>query len=116
MGKVLWKYPIEEIHGKLRTDFGAAQRKSKNGNGERDPFTVIYGKRDMTNHPLSSYEVEARARFAAIRALVEEHRCNITKRVADYAGFKAQSTYKTMNKYLWAICTAEYNASLEAGE
>ena len=113
MGKVLWKYPIEEIHGKLRTDFGAAQRKSKNGNGERDPFTVIYGKRDLTNHPLSTAEIAARTRFAAVRALVDLHKSDQQKRMADVTAFRAQTTYKTLNKYLWAICAQEYDEAAE---
>ena len=111
MAKVTWKYPIEELHGVLKKGvMGAAQRKAKNNKGERDAFTVMYGKRTT---PVTALEVQNRAAFAAISALCAQHRNNINKRQTDQAGFKAQTEYKTFNAYLWNVCKAEYEASSE---
>ena len=111
MAKVTWKYPIEELHGALKKGvMGAAQRKAKNNKGERDAFTVMYGKR--TTQP-TALELENRAAFAAISALCAQHRSNNVKRQQDQTNFKAQSTYNTFNAYLWNVCKAEYEESLE---
>ena len=108
MAKVKWAYPIEELHGKLHGEFGAAQRKSKNALGERLPYTVKYGVRTT---PYSSNELNNQATFAAVRALVETHKANPTQRQADQAAFKAQTAIKTFNAYLWAICRQEYESA-----
>ncbi|MBQ0136986.1 MAG: hypothetical protein KBS40_03165 [Bacteroidales bacterium] len=108
MARVKWAYPIEELHGKLAKGFGAAQRASKNAKGKNDPFTVHYGVRTK---PVTENEQANRDKFAAVRALVETHKNDPTKRQQDQAGFKAQTAIKTMNAYLWAVCKAEYEAA-----
>ncbi len=110
MAKLKFAYPIEEVHGKLANGFGAAQRLAKNNEGKREPYSVRYGV--ITKAP-SALQVETRANFAAIAALCAQHRNNITSRQQDQAGFKAQTTYKTFNAYLWNVCKAEYEESLE---
>ena len=112
MAKVKWAYPIEELHGKLAKDFGAAQRKAKNNAGEREPFTVRYGKR--TTAP-TALELQTRATFGAINQLMAQHRASIQQRQADQTGFRAQTEYKTFNAYLYNVCKAEYEASQEEG-
>ena len=115
MAKLEYSYPITAVHGMLdrKTKFGAAKRVARNQQGESKPFSVRYGTR--ISQP-STDELAARARFSAVRAAVKARKLDSLKARTDAASFKEQSTYKTMNKYLWAICTAEYNASLEAGE
>jgi len=108
MAKIEWKSPIEAMHGKVFAGFGAAKRKSANANGEQYNFSVRYGKRSTTP---TSAEQGRWARFKAIALLVATRRTNSTKKIADMAAFKAQSTYKTFTSYLWSICTAEYEAA-----
>ena len=110
MAKVTWKYPIEELHGALKKGvMGAAQRKAKNNKGERDAFTVMYGKR--TTAP-TALELQNRANFGAINKLMAQHRASIQQRQTDQAGFRAQTEYKTFNAYLYNVCKQEYEASL----
>jgi len=110
MAKLKYAYPIEEVHGKLKGKFGAAIRKQANAKGNREAFSVNYGTR--TSDP-SADETAARTRFGAIAALVGARRKNVAQRSSDQTAFKAQSTYPTLTKYLWHICTQTYEASLE---
>ncbi|MCQ2342157.1 MAG: hypothetical protein MJZ75_01500 [Paludibacteraceae bacterium] len=112
MASIKWKYPIESIHGALKKKvFGAAMRKAKNAKGEQPNFSVQYGERDLVNHPITSGENAARARFAAVRALVADRKDDSTKRAQDQAAFKAQSTYTTLSAYLWHVCGQEYDSA-----
>ncbi|MCQ2340853.1 MAG: hypothetical protein MJZ48_00100 [Paludibacteraceae bacterium] len=113
MAKLVFAYPIEEVHGKLKGKFGANCRSAKNAKGERKPFSVQYGTRDLTNKPLSTAEITARSRFKTIQAMVATRRKDVSQRSADQAAFKAQSTYPTLTKYLWAVCIQAYDAAQE---
>jgi len=110
MAKLEYEFPIKNVKGKLKDTFGAAKRKLANAKGEQEPFSVFYGKRSTE---YTTDEVEHQTRFKAIALLVAQRRKDISKRVQDHVAFKAQSTYKTFTKYLWSICTTQYNASLE---
>ena len=61
----------------------------------------------------SNKELAARARFAAVRAMVAERADDLQHISSDQAAFIAQKDTaggkKTMNAYLWAICGAEYD-------
>ena len=63
--------------------------------------------------PLTSKELDARARFTAVAAAVKarkEDLMNITKDQMDFAAQKDQPDgKKTMRAYLWKICGAEYD-------
>jgi len=113
MAKLEWKAPIEAVHGKLFKGFGAAKRTTPNAKGEVFNYSVFYGKRNLTLHPLSTDEVTHRTDFAAIMALYSARRADVTKRAQDAAGFKAQSTYTTLRSYIWSVCAAQYAASQE---
>ena len=112
MAKVKWAYPIEELHGKLAKGFGAAQRKAKNNNGEREPFTVRYG--EITKAP-TALQLQTRADFGAINKLMAQHRASIQQRQTDQQGFRAQTEYKTFNAYLYNVCKQEYEAAQSEG-
>jgi len=111
MAKIDWKEPIEAMHGKIVGDFGAAKRKNANAKGEHYNFSVRYGKRDLTLHPVGTDEAAARSQFSAVSKLVGARRKNAQKRVQDAQAFAAQSTCKTLTEYLWSVCKAEYTAS-----
>ena len=110
MAKISFVYPIEEIVGKLKGKFGAGRHKNPNAKGERNQWTIHYGTRSTA---VTSDEMAARDRFGAIAAMVAARKIDNTKRAQDAAAFRAQSTYKTLTKYLWSVCTAEYEAAQE---
>ena len=112
MAKLEYAYPITAVHGVLdrKSRFGAAKRTARNQNGESKPFSVRYGQRISA---LSEDELAARARFGAVATAVKLRKLDPNKTRTDAAAFKAQSTYKTMQAYLWHVCGAEYDAALE---
>ena len=64
--------------------------------------------------PLSTNELDARARFTAVRAAVKARKNDLMKMTQDQIDFKAQKDLadgkRTMNAYLWKVCGAEYDA------
>ena len=64
--------------------------------------------------PLTSKELDVRARFTAVAAAVKarkEDLMNITKDQIDFAAQKDQAGgKKTMRAYLWKICGEKYDA------
>ena len=108
MARLKFYYPIEELHGKIKGKFGAAQRQAKNNEGERRPYSVNYGTRTT---PPSADELAARARFAAVSALVKTEKANSTNRATNQAA--ANAAGMTLLAYLWQKCGATYDASLE---
>lgn len=114
--------PIETIKGKfsvmtglLSEHYSSSRLQGRLNLGAHNNKGVTYntikpiGVRDLVNKPLSTAEIAARDKFAAVRAAVETRKNNPTKRVQDQNAFKAQSTYKTFNAYIWAVCAAEYD-------
>ena len=63
--------------------------------------------------PVTTHELNIRARFTAVRAMVEERKQDLSKIAADQAAFIAQKDKangkKTMNAYLWLVCGQEYD-------
>ena len=78
----------------------------------------IRKKTERTSIP-SNKELAARARFAAVRAMVAERADDLQHISSDQAAFIAQKDTaggkKTMRAYLWAICGAEYDAEHSNG-
>ena len=58
-------------------------------------------------------EIQARSRFAAVAALVNTRKSDVTKIASDQAAFLAQKDQpggkKTMKAYLWMICGDQYD-------
>jgi len=113
MAKFEWNAPISAVHGRLWKGMGAAKRRIANADGEQPNYSVSYGSRDLTNHPITEHEQSIRDKFKAIALLVAARRKNAQKRVQDAVAFQNQTTYKTLTSYLWSICTAEYLADLQ---
>ena len=123
MAKVEWSAGIDSVSGAL----------SKPGkNGQHSCTKMLLGthrvaateskdcnrlylrkKTERTSIP-SNKELAARARFAAVRAMVAERADDLQHISSDQAAFIAQKDTaggkKTMNAYLWAVCGAEYDA------
>ena len=64
--------------------------------------------------PLTSNELDARARFAAVAAAVKARKSDLNKITTDQQNFAAQKDTaggkKTMRAYLWKICGEAYDA------
>ena len=110
MAKLEYAYPITAVHGVLdrKSRFGAAKRSMRNQEGESKPYSVRYGVRLSQ---LTDAERAARVQFAAVAAAVKLRKLDPIKTRTDAAAFKAQSTYKTMQAYLWHVCGDEYDAA-----
>ena len=67
---------------------------------------------DRTGEPTTK-ELQVRARFAAVRAMVAERADDLSHISSDQAAFIAQKDTaggkKTMRAYLWMVCGAEYD-------
>ena len=122
MAKVNWSAGIDSVSGAL----------SKPGkNGQHSCAKMLLGthrtaptqskecnrlyirkKTERTSIP-SNKELAARARFAAVRAMVAERADDLQYISSDQAAFIAQKDTaggkKTMNAYLWAVCGAAYD-------
>ena len=65
--------------------------------------------------PLSTDELNARARFTAVAAAVKARKNDLMKMTQDQVNFKAQKDLadgkKTMRAYLWKVCGEEYDAA-----
>ena len=63
--------------------------------------------------PLSPKELQIRARFTAVRAMIAERKEDLSKITDDQIAFAAQRDLangkKTMNAWYWKICGAEYD-------
>ena len=109
MAKVYYIDPIDHISGKLskkhRTTYN--HRHSINGNGEQKNYTSCI---DYSNRTASADQIAQRAAFKAVAKMVYERKMNPSTLAQDQVNFKAQSQYRTFNKYLWSFCMAEYTA------
>jgi len=94
-------YPIDEVHGKLKGNFGVAQRVAANNEGERKPYSHIYGKRSTA---YKSTELTKQNTFKTNAALVRTRLADITKKAADATAAKAVGM--TVRAYLWSLAKA----------
>lgn len=122
MAKVEWSAGIDSVSGAL----------SKPGkNGQHTCAKMLLGthriaatespdcnrlylrKKVKRSTPLSSKELDARARFAAVAAAVKARKSDLNKITTDQQNFAAQKDTaggkKTMKAYLWKICGDEYD-------
>ena len=125
MGKVTYSPGIEYVQGAL------AKAKKKDGHicgdyligthrtaATQNPnCTRLYIRKGASyerTSPLTSQELDARARFTAVAAAVKarkEDLMNITKDQMDFAAQKDQPGGKTtMKAYLWKVCGEKYDS------
>ena len=122
MAKVNWSAGIDSVSGAL----------SKPGkNGQHSCAKMLLGthrvaattskecnrlyirkKVERSTQPTAK-ELQVRARFAAVRAMVAERADDLSHISSDQAAFIAQKDLangkKTMRAYLWMVCGAEYD-------
>jgi hypothetical protein len=125
MGVVRYATGIESVSGSL------AKPKKKNGHKcgdyligthrtaatENPNCTRLYIRKETTydrTTPLTSKELLARGRFAAVSAAVKVRAKDLMQISDDQAAFLAQKDTaggkKTMKAYLWKVCGDEYDA------
>ena len=123
MAKVEWSAGIDSVSGAL----------SKPGkNGQHTCAKMLLGthriaatespdcnrlylrKKVKRSTPLTSNELDARARFTAVAAAVKARKSDLNQITTDQINFAAQKDRaggkKTMRAYLWLICGQAYDA------
>ena len=126
MGKVTYSPGIEYVQGAL------AKAKKKDGHRCGDYLigthrtaatqnpncTRLYIRKGTSyerTSPLTSNELDARARFAAVAAAVKARKSDLNKITTDQINFAAQKDQaggkKTMKAYLWKVCGDEYDTA-----
>ena len=123
MAKVEWSAGIDSVSGAL----------SKPGkNGQHTCAKMLLGthriaatespdcnrlylrKKVKRSTPLTSNELDARARFTAVAAAVKARKSDLNQITTDQINFAAQKDTaggkKTMRAYLWKICGEAYDA------
>ena len=119
MGKVKYATGIEYVNGSLAKPTVKAGHKHGNyligthrtAPTENPNCTRLYIRHqdayERTTSP-SARELNARVRFAEVRAMVAERKADLTKITADQAAFAAQKDTaegkKTLMAYYWKIC------------
>ena len=103
MAKVEYAFPVEVIHGKVakRHKIGFAHRKASKLN-----YTQSYSKRSTK---YSQAEKDHQAKFAAVAAMVNARLADPNQMPLDQLAFKGQSKYETLRKYVWHLCSEEYD-------
>ena len=125
MGKVTYTPGIEYVQGAL------AKAKKKDGHicgdyligthrtaATQNPnCTRLYIRKGSSyerTSPLTSKELDARARFTAVAAAVKARKEDLSQITTDQINFASQKEQpggkKTMRAYLWKICGEKYDA------
>ena len=125
MGKVTYSPGIEYVQGAL------AKAKKKDGHicgdyligthrtaATQNPnCTRLYIRKGASyerTSPLTSQELDARARFTAVAAAVKARKEDLSQITQDQINFASQKDQpdgkKTMRAYLWKICGEKYDA------
>ena len=125
MGKVTYTPGIEYVQGAL------AKAKKKDGHicgdyligthrtaATQNPnCTRLYirkGSSYARTSPLTSKELDARARFTAVAAAVKARKEDLSQITTDQINFASQKDQaggkKTMKAYLWLICGQKYDS------
>ena len=126
MGKVTYSPGIEYVNGAL------AKAKKKDGHRcgdyligthrtaatENPDCTRLYIRKGTSyerTSPLTSKELDARARFSAVAAAVKARKSDLNSITQDQINFAAQKDQaggkKTMRAYLWKVCGDIYDAA-----
>ena len=124
MAKVEWSAGIDSVSGALSKPGSNPQHScnkmllgthrvaaTENPNCNR----LFLRKKVKRSTPLTSNELDARARFSAVAAAVKARKSDLSQITNDQIDFKAQKDTadgkKTMKAYLWMVCGDEYDQS-----
>ena len=132
MAKVEWSAGIDSVSGALSKPGKNGQHtcakmllgthriaatESPDCNRQNPDCTRLYIRKGTSyerTNPLSSKELDARARFTAVAAAVKARKSDLNQITTDQINFAAQKDQaggkKTMRAYLWLICGQAYDA------
>ena len=128
MAKVEWSAGIDSVSGALSKPSKSGQHSCTKmllgthrvAPTESDKCNRLYlrKKTKRATQPTTK-ELTARARFAAVRAMVAERADDLSHISSDQAAFIAQKDTAggktTMRAYLWMVCGQEYDAEHSNG-
>ncbi|MBQ6777621.1 MAG: hypothetical protein IJP52_04855 [Paludibacteraceae bacterium] len=121
MAKVEWADAIKTVSGALvkinKKSPHAADQKMVLGTHRTAPTTntacsriYLRGLSSVTRStPFTAEDLARQLRFKTVSAAVAARMKDPAKMIADNTAFNAQSTYKTMKSYLWALEKATYD-------
>ena len=122
MAKVEWSAGIDSVSGALAKPSNNPQHSCekmllgthrKAATTSSDCNRLYLRKKVVRVTPLTQDEQGARIRFTAVSQAVSARRKDLMKITQDQQAFEAQKNLstgcKTMTKYLWSICGAEYD-------
>lgn len=121
MAKVEWADAIKTVSGALvkinKKSPHAADQKMVLGTHRVAPTTstgcsriYLRGLSSVTRStPFTAEDLARQLRFKTVGAAVAARMKNPAQMITDQASFNAQSTYKTMKSYLWALEKAAYD-------
>ena len=122
MAKVNWSAGIDSVSGALAKPGSNPQHSCqqmllgthrKAATENPDCNRLYLRKKVKRTTPLSTREINARNRFRAVAAMVQERKEDLMKVTQDQAAFLAQKDLangkKTMKAYLWMVCGDEYD-------
>ena len=128
MAKVEWSAGIDSVSGALSKPSKSGQHSCTKmllgthrvAPTESDKCNRLYlrKKTKRATQPTTK-ELQVRARFAAVRAMVAERADDLSHISSDQAAFIAQKDTAggktTMKAYLWMVCGAEYDSEHSNG-
>ena len=124
MAKVEWSAGIDSVSGALSKPGSNPQHScnkmllgthrvaaTENPNCNR----LFLRKKVKRSTPLTSNELDARARFSAVAAAVKARKSDLSQITNDQIAFAAQKDTaggkKTMKAWYWMVCGEEYDAA-----
>ena len=123
MAKVNWSAGIDSVSGALAKPSKGSQHSCEHmllgthrvaATTSSDCNRLYIRKKVQRKTAPSADEVAARQRFAAVSAMVRARSKDLMQITTDQQNFLAQrdtaNGFKTMRKYLWAICGDAYDA------
>lgn len=128
MAKVEWSAGIDSVSGALAKPGNNPQHSCQKmllgthrtaATSSPDCNRLYLRKQVKRNTPLTSRELDIRARFTAISRAVSERKQDLSKITDDQIAFRAQKDQpggcKTMTKYLWKLEGETYDAAHPRG-
>ena len=123
MAKIEWSAGIDSVSGALSKPGNNPQHRCSKmllathrvaPTESQDCNRIYLRKKTVRATALSTKEIAARTRFAAVKAAVADRAINLTTIGADQQAFEAQKNTaggkKTFNAYLWKVCGQAYDA------
>ena len=125
MAKVNWSAGIDSVSGALAKPTKGSQHSCEHmllgthrvAETTSNSCNRLYIRKKVQRKTAPSRnELDARARFAAVSAMVKARSKDLMQINEDQTNFLAQrdtaNGFKTMKKYLWAICGDAYDAQV----